>query len=186
MRIGMSKCIPVFKLNSMRPVICLVLFLFCCFATLASDAEMAADVPVAVEAAEPDTMAPDSSRPVIDLEQLRVLELDQDEFNWSQDWWKYLIMASLLLLCLCLTTYLTKLLFWLFGVLVCLGSALAGGVFLPGLFRPWLPPLLPQSLTDFLPADFICHLLAGCLGYALAACILTILTKPLRRKAKND
>ncbi|MFA6931466.1 MAG: hypothetical protein WCT05_14165, partial [Lentisphaeria bacterium] len=56
------------------------------------------------------------THPAIDWQQLKILELDQEGINWQQDWWKYLLMMLLGLLCLCLVVYLTKVLFWLFGV----------------------------------------------------------------------
>jgi|GEM_PF-2644237 hypothetical protein len=169
----------------MRFVFSLILFVLCASAIQVPAAETQSDTVLVAESEPVAASTPAAGRPVLDLEQLRLLELDRGAFNWRQDWWKYLLMASLFLLCLCLVVYLTKLLFWLFGVLVCLGSALAAGLLLSGLFRPWLPPLLPGALTAFLPAEFICHLLAGCLGYALAACVLTLISKPLRRKTKK-
>lgn len=126
-----------------------------------------------------------SSRPVVDLEQFSFLELDEEGVNWRQDWWKYLLMLLISLLCLCLVVYLTKLLFWFFGVLVCLGASLAGGLFLDRLFTPWLPSLLPEALTELLTASLICHILGGILGYGIAACLLAILFKPLKVKKKN-
>jgi hypothetical protein len=129
--------------------------------------------------------SPAPSRPVLDLEQLRVLELDQEGINWRQDWWKYLLMLLSSLLCLCLIVYLTKVLFWFFGVLICLGSALAGGIFLDVLFIPWLPPLLPETVTSLVSASLICHILGGLLGYAIAACLLAILFRPMKQKQKN-
>ena len=129
--------------------------------------------------------SPAPSRPVLDLEQLRVLELDQEGINWRQDWWKYLLMLLSSLLCLCLVVYLTKVLFWFFGVLICLGSALAGGIFLDVLFIPWLPPLLSATVTNLVSASLICHILGGLLGYAIAACLLAILFRPLKQKQKN-
>jgi len=124
------------------------------------------------------------ARPVLDLEQLRVLELDQEGINWGQDWWKYLLMLLSGLLCLCLVVYLTKVLFWFFGVLVCLGSALAGGIFLDSLFTAWLPPLLPEAVTGLVSASMICHILGGLLAYGAAACLLAILFRPLKQKRK--
>ncbi len=126
-----------------------------------------------------------TTRPVVDLEQFRVLELDQDGINWRQDWWKYLLMLLSGLICLCLIVYLSKVLFWLFGVLVCLGSGFAGGIFLHALFTPWLPALLPEAVTELVTASLICHILGGLLGYGAAACLLTILVKPLKQKRKN-
>lgn len=130
-------------------------------------------------------LAASPSRPVVDLEQLRVLELDQDGVNLRQDWWKYLLMLLSGLLCLCLVVYLTKVLFWLFGVLVCLGSGLAGGIFLDSLFTPWLPGLLPEAVTSLVSASLISHILGGLLGYGAAACLLAILFKPLKQKRKS-
>ena len=125
------------------------------------------------------------SRPVLDLEQLRVLELDQEGINWRQDWWKYLLMLLSSLLCLCLIVYLTKVLFWFFGVLICLGSALAGGIFLDVLFIPWLPPLLPETVTSLVSFSFFFLIFCGLLGYAIAACLLAILFRPMKQKRKN-
>ena len=125
------------------------------------------------------------ARPVVDFEQLRVLELDQEGINWRQDWWKYLLMLLSGLLSLCLVVYLTKVLFWLFGVLVCLASGLAGGLFLDALFTPWLPSLLPEAITSLVSASMICHILGGLVGYGAAACLLAFLLRPLKQKRKN-
>ena len=126
-----------------------------------------------------------NSRPLVDLEQLSFLELDENGVNWRQDWWKYLFMLLLSLLCLCLVVYLTKVLFWLFGVLVCLGSGLAGGLFLDCLFTPWLPPLLPEFITNLVTASLVCHILGAVLGYGAAACLLAIIFKPLKKKKEH-
>lgn len=151
----------------------------------AQDEETPAGVSMLEPANNPPAGEAQSTRPTIDWQQLKILELDEDGINWQQDWWKYLLMLLLGLLCLCLVVYLTKVLFWLFGVLVCLGSGIAGGIFLEALFSPWLPPLLPASVTELVSASLICHILGGLLGYGLAACCLGILLKPLKTKKKN-
>ena len=53
-----------------------------------------AEAPPASQAADSASAADKASRPVIELEHLKVLELSEQEgIDWRRDWWKYLLMA---------------------------------------------------------------------------------------------
>ncbi|NLZ59682.1 MAG: hypothetical protein GX901_03365, partial [Lentisphaerae bacterium] len=84
----------------MRFVFSLILFVLCASAIQVPAAETQSDTVLVAESEPVAASTPAAGRPVLDLEQLRLLELDRGAFNWRQDWWKYLLMASLFLLCL--------------------------------------------------------------------------------------
>lgn len=118
-------------------------------------------------------------RPVVDLGQLRILELDESEqINLKRDWWKYMLMAVLVLTCLCLLTYLTRMLLQLLAVIGCVGAGVVGALGGADSLGAILAACLPGRLTAVVDPRLLGGAAGFLLGYALAAVLFSLLKKP--------
>lgn len=121
-------------------------------------------------------------RPVLDLEQLHLLELDESRpVNWKRDWWKYMLMAVMGLTCLCLLAYLTRMLLQLLAVVGCIGAGMAGAIVaadgLGGMLTEWLPERLVARVEP--------RLLGGGAGFLVGYLVAVLLFSLLRKPAGN-
>jgi MFS family permease len=145
-----------------------------------------AEAPPASQAADSASAADKASRPVIELEHLKVLELSEQEgIDWRRDWWKYLLMALVTMLCLLLLVHITNIILRVIGVFICIGGGILGAILLSPLLSGWLPEFIPAKLAELVSPEVICLLLGALCGYAIAALVLAILRKPARKEQKK-
>ena len=117
-------------------------------------------------------------------ENLKVLELDEDGFNWRKDWWKYAIMALTVILLAYFTLKVTNLLFRTAIVMLCIVFGLVGSLILSPVVAPYLALLLDGKLPSFLEPVYIAYALCFLVCYLLATALTNAVGCP--RKKKND
>lgn len=137
----------------------------------------------AVAAAVPEGRPP---RPVLDLEQLHLLELDESQpVNWKRDWWKYMLMAVLGLTCLCLLAYLTRMLLQLLAVVGCIGAGVAGAIGGADGLGAMLAERLPGRLVALVEPRLLGGAAGFLAGYLVAALLFSLLRKPAGNASKT-
>ena len=117
-------------------------------------------------------------------ENIKVLELDEEGFNWRKDWWKYVIMALSVILLAYLTLKVTNLLFRTVIVTLCIAFGLIGSLLASPVVTPLLESLLEGKLPAFLAPSYISYALCFLVCYLLATAITNYIIKPGKRK--ND
>jgi len=115
------------------------------------------------------------------LEQLKVLELSEDGFDWGRDWWKYTIMVLAGALALFLVLHTMRL---IIRLLVTMAS-IAVGMMVAKVCGPalgnWCAPLLPDAIMLHASAEQVGYVLGFLLGYLLVSIIASILLRPLKK-----
>lgn len=126
------------------------------------------------------------ARPVLDLEQLHLLELDESQpVNWKRDWWKYMLMAVLGLTCLCLLAYLTRMLLQLLAVIGCIGAGVAGAIGAADGLGAILAARLPGRLAGVVEPRLLGGAAGFLVGYLVAALLFSLLRKPAGNATKT-
>ena len=117
-------------------------------------------------------------------ENIKVLELDEEGFNWRKDWWKYVIMALSVILLAYLALKVTNMLFRTVIVTLCIAFGLIGSLLASPVVTPLLERLLEGKLPAFLAPSYISYALCFLVCYLLATAITNYIIKPGKRK--ND
>ncbi|MBQ7177717.1 MAG: CvpA family protein, partial [Victivallales bacterium] len=117
-------------------------------------------------------------------ENIKMLELDENGFNWHRDWWKYVLMALSVVIVAYLTLKVTNMLFRTAIVMLCIGFGIVGSLLLAPVVTPWLANLLEGKLPAFLAPVYIAYALCFLVCYLIATAITNAVGKP--GKSKNN
>ena len=120
------------------------------------------------------------SRPLLDVSQL---EIKNGEINWRRDWWRYMSLIISVLIALCLLTYVTKIVARVLGIVICLASGGLGAWLAGNVYLNSLKDLLPNSLTNAIPANYIFYIIGFLAGYTIGVFIFALLKKPVEKKS---
>ncbi len=113
-------------------------------------------------------------------DQLKVLELDEEGFNFQRDWWKYLVMLVGGSLALFVLVRVTRLVVRLVLCIACLVVAFFGAVAFGPFIGSFLEPRLPEAALQFMSASNYGYVAAFLLCYAVALGIGGLLFRPLK------
>lgn len=120
------------------------------------------------------------------LEQLRVLELSEDGFDWGRDWWKYTIMALAGALVLFLVLHTMRLIMRLLISMV----SVAAGVMVAKTCGPalgnWSASFLPETLMLHFSAEQVGYVLGFLVGYLLVSIVISLLLRPFKKPKKKE
>lgn len=153
--------------------------------TIAAPQQSTAAPQTAAQPSPPKEDLPQGNSPQSTLqENLKVLELDEEGFNWRKDWWKYAIMALTVILLAYFTLKVTNLLLRTAIVTLCIVFGLIGSLILSPVIAPYLAQLLDGKLPSFLEPVYIAYALCFLVCYLLATALTNAVGSP--RKKKND
>ncbi len=117
-------------------------------------------------------------------ENLKVLELDEQGFNWKRDWWKYVLMALSVVIVAYLTLKVTNMLFRTAIVMLCIAFGLVGSLLLTPVVTPFMADFLEGKLPSFLAPIYIAYALCFLVCYLVATAITNAVGRP--GKSKNN
>lgn len=115
---------------------------------------------------------------------LKVLELDEQGFNWKRDWWKYVLMALSVVIVAYLTLKVTNMLFRTAIVMLCIAFGLVGSLLLTPVVTPFMADFLEGKLPSFLAPIYIAYALCFLVCYLVATAITNAVGRP--GKSKNN
>ncbi|MBQ6474422.1 MAG: CvpA family protein [Victivallales bacterium] len=119
------------------------------------------------------------------LEQLKVLELSEDGFDWGRDWWKYTIMALAGALVLFLALHTMRLILRLLVTMACVAVGMVVAKACGPALGNWCAPLLPDAITLHASAEHVGYVLGFLLGYLLVSIVASLLLRPLNKSKKK-
>ena len=117
-------------------------------------------------------------------ENLKVLELDKEGFNWNRDWWKYVLMALSVVIVAYLTLKVTNMLFRTAIVMLCIAFGLVGSLLLTPVVTPFMADFLEGKLPSFLAPIYIAYALCFLVCYLIVTAITNAVCRP--GKSKNN
>ena len=119
------------------------------------------------------------------LEQLKVLELSEDGFDWGRDWWKYTIMALAGALVLFLVLHTMRLILRLLVTMACVAVGMVVAKACGPALGNWCMPLLPDAIALHASAEQVGYVLGFLLGYLLVSIVASLLLRPLNKSKQK-
>ncbi len=117
---------------------------------------------------------------------LKVLELDEEGFNWRTDWWKYLLMVTVIVCLAYMTLKITNLLFKTAIVTLCIVAGLVGSLITAPFITPPLAKLLQGKLPAFLAPSYLAYAICFLVCYLIVTAITNAVSKKKKKEESND
>ena len=120
------------------------------------------------------------------LEQLRVLELSEEGFDWRRDWWKYTIMILAGALVLFLMLHTMRLVIRLIITLCCVVIGIMFAKCCGPTLGMWCTSFLPESIVPQRSAQHVGYFVGFLLGYLGVSIVASLLLRPLKRSPRRE
>ena len=118
------------------------------------------------------------------------LEFDENGLNWRRDWWKVSLAALVAVLTLLLLLHAARIILKFVSLLICAILALIGAFFLQGITLPYIQEYAPQSLTNFISAEylalFLLFIVCFCIVSIIALAMLNVMHALQKTSNAND